>query len=105
MSKIVRIVNFIRRYKYIIVLLAFAVVIGVVDENNLIRRAKYEYEIRSLIKEIERYKKDFERDTERLNKLEKSPKGIEKVARERYFMKTPNEDIYIFEEDRNDSNE
>lgn len=105
MSKIVRIVNFIRRYKYIIVLLAFAVVIGVVDENNLIRRAKYEYEIRSLIKEIERYKKDFERDTERLNKLEESPKGIEKVARERYFMKTPNEDIYIFEEDRNDSNE
>ncbi len=105
MSKIVRIVNFIRRYKYIIVLLAFAVVIGVVDENNLIRRAKYEYEIRSLVKEIERYKKDFERDTERLNKLEESPKGIEKVARERYFMKTPNEDIYIFEEDRNDSNE
>lgn len=105
MSKIVRIWNFIRRHKYAIVLLAFIVVIGVVDENNLIRRFMYWREIHTLNTEIERYKKDFERDTERLNELVESPEGIEKVARERYFMKTPNEDIYIFEEDRNDNNE
>ena len=39
----------------------------------------------------------FERDTERLDELQSSPDGIEKVARERYLMKSPDEDIYIFE--------
>lgn len=108
MSKIVRIWNSIRRnkyIKYIIVLLAFTVIIGLVDENNLMRRFKYELEIHSLKKEIEYYKVIFERDTEQLNELQENPEGIEKVARERYFMKSPNEDIYIFEEDNTNNHE
>ena len=97
MSKIVRIWKYIRKYKYPIVGIAFLIIIGFVDENNLVRRAKYQYEIMTLREEIEHYRKIFERDTERLEDLQSSPEGIEKVARERYLMKAPNEDIYIFE--------
>ncbi len=100
MSKIVRIWNFICRYKYAVVLLVFAVIIIFLDENNLMRLFKYKREINSLRNEIEYYQKIFERDTERLNELQASPEGIEKVARERYLMKAPNEDIYIFEEEQ-----
>ena len=40
MNKLVRGWNFIRRHKYLITTVAFVVVIGFIDENNLIRRAK-----------------------------------------------------------------
>lgn len=97
MGKIVRIWKYIRRHKYLIVTMIFFIIIGFVDENNLVRRAKYEYEIITLRNEINHYREMFERDTERLEDLQSSPEGIEKVARERYLMKAPNEDIYIFE--------
>ena len=41
----------------------------------------------------------YEEDTERLNELSTNPEAIEKIAREKYLMKNPNEDIYIFEEE------
>lgn len=99
MNKIVRIWKYIRRHKYLIVTMVFFIIIGFADENNLIRRAKYQYEIMTLRKEINRYREIFERDTERLEDLLSSPEGIEKVARERYLMKAPDEDIYIFNTD------
>jgi cell division protein FtsB len=40
----------------------------------------------------------YDRDTKTLKELEANPRAIEKVARERYFMKKPNEDIYVFKE-------
>ena len=46
--------------------------------------------------EISNYEDQYERDTKTLLELDSSPKAIEKVARERYFMKKPNEDVYIF---------
>ena len=40
----------------------------------------------------------YERDTKQLHELESSPKAMERIARERYFMKKPNEDIYIIKD-------
>ena len=75
----------------------FLVIIGFVDENNLIRRAKYKYEIMQLQNEIKYYHDIYEKDTERMNELNSNPEAIEKIAREKYLMKTPDEDIFIFE--------
>ena len=55
-------------------------------------------EIASLKVEIERYHKQFQEDTRRLEELVSNPEAIEKIARERYLMKTQDEDIFIFEE-------
>lgn len=49
--------------------------------------------------EIERYRKEYEENTERLNELVADSGAIERIAREKYLMKKPNEDIYVFEGD------
>jgi len=97
MDKFMPFLNFIRKYKYAITLITFGVIIGFIDENSLIRRMKYESEIHELNREIEKYRAEYEESTERLNELTANPEAIERIAREKYLMKKPNEDIYIFE--------
>ena len=54
MSKLLTIWNYIRHHKYMITLLVFLVVIGFLDENSLIQRAKHRNEISTLNSEIEK---------------------------------------------------
>lgn len=98
MSKLLTIWNYIRRRKYWITLLIFIVVIGFLDENSLIQRIKHRNEISMLNSEIEKYRKQYEEDTERLKELTTNPEALEKIAREKYLMKKPDEDIFVFEE-------
>ena len=97
MDKLITIWSFICRRKYLITVVAFAVIIGFLDENSLFRRLAYEREISQLKEEIEKYRADYEENTKRLNELNSNPDAIEQVAREKYLMKKPNEDIYVFE--------
>ena len=99
MDKLITIWSFICRRKYLITVVAFAVIIGFLDENSLFRRLAYEREISQLKEEIEKYRADYEENTKRLNELNSNPDAIEQVAREKYLMKKPNEDIYVFEEE------
>lgn len=98
MSKLVSIWSFVRRHKYLITLLVFAVLVGLVDENSLWRRWEYSLEEHRLREEINKYRADYEESTRRLNELQADSSSIERVARERYFMKKPDEDIYVFEQ-------
>lgn len=98
MSKLLTIWNYIRHHKYLITLLVFGVVIGFLDENSLIQRIKQQNEIRTLNSEIAKYGKQYEEDTRRLKELTNNPEALEKIAREKYLMKKPNEDIFVFEE-------
>ena len=98
MSKLLTIWNYIRHHKYMITLLVFLVVIGFLDENSLIQRGKHRNEIRTLNSEIEKYRKQYEEDTEKLKELTSNPEALEKIAREKYLMKKPNEDVYVFEQ-------
>lgn len=100
MDKLITIWSFICRRKYLITVVAFAVIIGFLDENSLFRRLAYEREISQLKEEIEKYRADYEENTKRLNELNSNPDAIEQVAREKYLMKKPNEDIYIFEDNK-----
>ena len=45
------------------------------------------------------YRAEYEENTRRLNELAVDSGAIEKIAREKYLMKKPNEDIYVFQED------
>ena len=83
MSKLMTVWNYIRQHKYLITIVAFLVIIVFLDENSLIQRNKHRQEINALTSEIEKYRKQF---------------ALEKIAREKYLMKKPNEDIFIFEE-------
>ena len=100
MDKLITIWSFICRRKYLITVVAFAVIIGFLDENSLFRRLAYEREISQLKEEIEKYRADYEENTKRLNELNSNPDAIEQVAREKYLMKKPTEDIYVFEDNK-----
>ena len=90
--------TYIRKHKYLITIAAFLVIIVFLDENSLIQRDKHQQEINTLNSEITKYRKQFEEDTEKLKELTNNPEAMEKIAREKYLMKKPNEDIFIFEE-------
>lgn len=98
MSKLMTVWKYIRMHKYLITVVLFLVVIVFLDENSLVQRAKYRQEINTLTTEIEKYRKQFKEDTEKLQELTDNPEALEKIAREKYLMKKPNEDIFIFEE-------
>ena len=98
MSRLNTLWNIIGRHKYIITLLAFGVIMVFLDENSLVQRAKHKEEIKTLNEEIAKYRKQFEEDTRKLKELTNNPEALEKIAREKYLMKKPNEDIFIFEE-------
>ena len=98
MSKLMTVWNYIRKHKYLITIVSFLVIIVFLDENSLIQRNKHREEINVLTSEIEKYRKQFEEDTRKLKELTSNPEALEKIAREKYLMKKPNEDIFIFEE-------
>ena len=82
-----------------ITILVFVLIIGVLDDNSLIRRVFHWREIRELNTEIERYRSQYEEDSRALKELTSNPEALEKIAREKYKMKKADEDIFIFEED------
>lgn len=106
MSKLKQAWMYIRRHKYLITIVAFVLIIGVLDkENSLMQRVAHWKEIRELNTEIQRYKKQYEEDSRMLKELTSNPEALEKVAREKYLMKKADEDIYVFEEDLEKSND
>ena len=99
MDKIATLWIFVRKHKYLITFAVFVVIIGFLDENSIVRRMGYASESSRLNSEIEKDRAEYEDNTERLNELAVDSGAIERIAREKYLMKKPNEDIYVFEED------
>jgi len=47
------------------------------------------------------YEKQTQAATEQLKELQTNPANMEKFAREKYFMKKANEDVYVFVDQNN----
>lgn len=90
--------QFLHRHKYLVVTVIFVAIIGFLDENSLVQRFQHKREIAALKEEIAKYTIQYEEDTRKLEELNSNPEAIEKIAREKYLMKTPDEDVFIFEE-------
>lgn len=99
MSRLLTLWNFIRRYKYLVALVVFLLIIGVLDENSLYTRYQRRVEISNLKREINKYQLQYEAETAQLQALENDPAAVERMARERYLMKRPNEDVFVFVND------
>ena len=72
---------------------------GVSDEYSFRRSIECYYEIQDLNTDIAKYKKQYYSDMQRLKDLNTSPDAIAKIARERYFMKADDEDIFVLSDD------
>ncbi|HHT29228.1 MULTISPECIES: FtsB family cell division protein [Petrimonas] len=79
------------------ILIALIAMLFFFSDSSLLKRLKYENEIRDLKTQIEYYRKQTETDRAKLNELQSSLENLEKYARENYFMKKENEEIFVIE--------
>ena len=91
--------NYLLKYKYLITSVVFGVLIGFVGDSSLVNRYEQRRTISELKSEINRYQTQFEKDREMLRRIKSDPEAIKTIARERYMMKTENEDIYVIEDE------
>ena len=73
-----------------------ALIVGVVDEDSFLNRHPRRVRIDVLRQEIANYKRQYDEADSKIRELESNPKAVEKIARERYFMKRSNEDVFVF---------
>jgi len=83
------------RNKYLIAVLAFLVWLLIFDRNSLIERMKYIRTMHDLENEKQYYLERIDEDSQRLNELKTDRDNLEKFAREQYFMKKENEDVFV----------
>jgi len=81
---------------FVIILVVFAIWMLFIDSNSLMIHHELNEDISDLDDEKEYYNKEIEKDKKAIKALS-TEEGIEKLAREKYYMKKENEDIYIIE--------
>ena len=83
--------------KYLIVGGVFVVWMIFFDQNSYLLHKELDDDIQKLEEDINYYKSELAKQEEQLKNLEKNKDSYERLAREKYFMKKPNEDIFIIE--------
>ncbi|XLS27857.1 FtsB family cell division protein [Flavobacteriaceae bacterium M23B6Z8] len=83
---------------YVIVLTIFVVWMLFFDTNSMLFHYELNQEIQKLEKQREHLKNEIEKDKQMIEKLNEEG-GLEKFAREEYFLKKADEDIYIIEDE------
>ncbi|MDD3404708.1 MAG: septum formation initiator family protein [Sphingobacteriia bacterium] len=81
--------------KYIIVIIVFVIYCLFFDQHNWIERAKTKYQIAEMESDINYYKKKIDNDKKQIELYGSSIDELEKLAREEYFMKCPDEEIFV----------
>ncbi len=85
--------------KYALVVVIGVLFVGVLDDNSVWAHMRNKQRINELEEEIEKYDADYKRDQAQIRELDRNPKAMEKIARERYFMKADDEDIFVLSDD------
>lgn len=95
MGKIKDFFRHVGRYKYAITIVTFLLIICFFDQNNLMQRWKYRQQRVSLEKEIEYYEAVRDSSLRGLQQLERDSGNLERIAREKYGMHLPDEEVFI----------
>jgi cell division protein FtsB len=85
---------------YVVVGAVFFTVTFLTGDCSLYHRFIYDRKIRNLEADIDRYRSELEESLTQLDRLRNAQReDIERLAREEYRMKAPNEDIFVFPEE------
>lgn len=98
-SKIMAPIRWIRNHKYLFVTAIFLVIVLLFDEKSMMKHIENQNKIDSLKKEIsimQRDSMDIETRNASLENKEQN-EDVEKLAREKYGMHTPQEEVYVIE--------
>jgi cell division protein FtsB len=84
--------------KYGLVFIVFLIITFVFGDSNIYKRYAYDEKIRQLENEIKQYRKEIEENRKKLEDLHTSQERLERFAREEYFMKKADEDLFLIVE-------
>ena len=84
-----------RLNKYWLVIIIFLIITFIIGDSNVYKRYAYDEKIRTLENEIRYYQKEIEINRKKLDDLHTSRERLERFAREEYYMKKSNEDVFI----------
>lgn len=84
--------------KYTIVAVIFAVWMYFFDRNSYFIHKELNHEIKVLSQEKQQFKEKLEKESLQLQQMKSDPEEIERIARERHFLKKENEDVFIIEQ-------
>ncbi len=92
--------NYANRNKiYVAIVVIFVVYMLFFDEFNLIRIARDKHKLKYLQKESILLEKKIEDDKKKLEILRSDPDALERLAREQYYLKKENEEVYVIVEE------
>ncbi len=86
--------------RYVLVTLFMITWLAFFDRYNFIKRWEDNSELRKVRQESEYYKKQIEDIRKKSDELVKNKESMERFARERYYMKKDNEEVYIVEPEK-----
>lgn len=81
---------------YVLIFTVFVIWMLFFDANSWLMHHELNNDIDALQNEKEYYQNEMNKDKKKIKELS-TEEGIEKLAREKYYMKKANEDIYIIE--------
>lgn len=81
--------------KFFITGLAFVIWLAFLDKTNLMYQYQFQSEVNKLEDQKEFFIKEIKQTREEQQELLSSPEKLEKFAREKYYMKKDNEDLFI----------
>lgn len=85
--------------KYVVVIVLFGFYVGYAGENSFYNHLKNRAEISELEAEIAEQQARYEHDAKILKQMDYDHRAVEKIARERFFMKHADEDIFVLNTD------
>lgn len=98
MKVLAKIFSFIVRHENWCFLVFFLLFVGFVDSNSIWERRHVWESTDNIKQEIHEYETRYREDSLKLAELHNNPRRLEKVARERYYMTRPDEDLFIIQE-------
>ena len=85
--------------KYVVVIVLGVAFVGFLGESSLLAHLRNSQRIGELQEEIDAYTAQHQRNRAQIRELDANPKAMERIARERYFMKADDEDIFVLSDD------
>lgn len=83
--------------KYLIVSLLFIVWMVFFDQNSWFIHKELDKEVQDLTKAQKVYQEKLEKETIQIHQMKTNASEIERVAREKHYLKKENEDVFIIE--------
>ena len=95
--KIAKRIIAILKNKYLVTLIAFALLMLFFDRNDVFVQFDRTRQLHELTNSKKFYETEIAKTRKELNDLQNNPAALEKYARENFLMKKDNEDVFVVE--------